>query len=94
MAMAKINISMPDGLLDDIDEIASWLKRSRSGIIQEASAVYVAQLREERKAEERKADIAAARNEMHRLARTLEPFDGTAAVRADRDSHGRKTGGR
>ena len=90
MAMAKVNISLPDGLLDDIDELAAWLKRSRSGIIQEASAMYVMQLREQREAEERRTDIKTARREMKRLAKDLEAFDGTAAVRADRDGHGRK----
>ncbi len=92
MAMAKINISIPDGLLDELDEAATWLKRSRSGVIQEAAAVYVAQVREERAAAERAADIESSRRGMRTLARDLEPFDGTAAVRADRDGHGRKAG--
>lgn len=90
--MAKVNISIPDGLLDDVDETASWLKRSRSGVIQEATAVYVAKIREERAEAERVADIEAARREMKGLAPQLESFDGTAAVRADRDGHGRKAG--
>jgi metal-responsive CopG/Arc/MetJ family transcriptional regulator len=90
--MAKVNISIPDGLLDDVDEAASWLKRSRSGVIQEAAAVYVAKIREERAAAERTADIGAARRELKILAHELEPFDGTAAVRADRDGHGREAG--
>lgn len=94
MAMAKINISMPDGLVDDIDEIATWLKRSRSGIIQEASAMYVSMLHDQRAAEERQADIEAARREMKKLAPELEAFDGTATVRSDRDGHGRKAGQR
>jgi metal-responsive CopG/Arc/MetJ family transcriptional regulator len=94
MAMAKVNISLPDGLLDDIDELAGWLKRSRSGLIQEASALYVAKLREERAAEERRADITRARQDLSALADELEPFDGTTAVRVDRDGHGRKAGQR
>lgn len=94
MAMAKINISVPDGLLEDVDELASWLKRSRSGFIQEATAHYVAQLREERAEAERRADIASARKAMGKLAEELESFNGTAAVRADRDGHGRKAGQR
>ncbi|MDO8846767.1 MAG: ribbon-helix-helix protein, CopG family [Coriobacteriia bacterium] len=94
MAMAKINISMPDGLVEDLDEIAAWLKRSRSGIIQEASAMYVTMLHEQRAAEERQADIGTARREMKKLAKDLGAFDGTAAVRADRDGHGRKAGQR
>ena len=92
MAMAKINVSIPDGLLDDVDELAAELKRSRSGIVQEATALYVARIREERAAEARRTDIASARKEMSKLASELEPFDGTAAVRADRDRGGRKAG--
>ena len=90
--MAKVNISIPDGLLDDVDEAASWLKRSRSGVIQEAAAAYVAKIREERAEAERTADIEAARRELAVLARGLDPFDGTLAVRSDRDGHGRKAG--
>jgi metal-responsive CopG/Arc/MetJ family transcriptional regulator len=92
MAMAKINVSIPDGLLDDVDELAAELKRSRSGIVQEAMALYVARVREELAAEARRRDIEAARKDMSKLAAKLEPFDGTAAVRADRDRDGRKAG--
>lgn len=89
MAMAKINISIPDGLLEDIDDLASWLKRSRSGLIQEATTQYVAQLREEQAAEERRRDIRRARNQLSALGKELPAFDGTAAIRADRDRGGR-----
>lgn len=85
MAMAKINISLPDGLLDDVDELAAWLKRSRSGLIQEATAQYVAQLREEQAAEERRRDISRAIKGMAKLAEELPAFDGTATIRRDRD---------
>jgi len=73
MAMAKINISIPDGLLDEVDEAATWLKRSRSSLIQEAAAAYVAQLREERAAAERDADITSARRGIRELARDWNP---------------------
>lgn len=92
MAMAKINISLPDGLLDDVDELAAWLKRSRSGLIQEATAEYVAHLREELAAEQRRSDINKAIKGMAKLAEELPAFDGTAAIRKDRDRGHRDRG--
>jgi metal-responsive CopG/Arc/MetJ family transcriptional regulator len=91
MAMAKINISLPDGLLDDVDELAGRLKRSRSGLIQEATAEYVARLHEEQAAEERRRDISRARRDLEALGKELPAFDGTAAIRWDRD-HGHRDG--
>lgn len=92
MAMAKVNVSLPDGLLDDIDELAARLKRSRSGIVQEATALYVARIREEREEAERRRSIRESIEGMATLARELEPFDATAAIRAERDRDGRKAG--
>jgi metal-responsive CopG/Arc/MetJ family transcriptional regulator len=94
MAMAKVNVSLPDGLLNDVDELATQLKRSRSGIVQEATALYVARLREERAEAERRESIRGARKGMAKLAGELEPFDAATAIRADRDRDGRKAGER
>ena len=94
MAMAKVNVSLPDGLLDDLDELAAQLKRSRSGIVQEATALYVARMREEREEAERRESIRGAIKGMAKLATELEPFDAAATVRADRDRGGRKAGER
>ena len=43
--MTKLNISMPEELLAEIDAEADELGLSRSGLIQEASARYVAEAR-------------------------------------------------
>jgi len=94
MAMAKINVSIPDGLLDEVDELAADLKRSRSGIVQEATALYVARIREERAEAERRESIRGAIKGIAKLADEFEVFDATAAVRADRDRDGRKAGKR
>lgn len=83
--MAKINISIPDRLLERVDEIASDLQSSRSGFIAEATAHYVTSIEEERAQAERRRKIDAALGEARRISQAVEPFDSTAAVRADRD---------
>lgn len=88
--MAKVNVSLPNELLSQVDEIARDLDRSRSGLVQEATAHYVAHLREEQAERERKESIGGAIKEMRRLAQELPPgIDGTTLIRADRDGdHG------
>ncbi len=90
--MAKVNVSLPDELLDEVDELAASLNRSRSGLVQEATALYVAQARDRRAEAERVRSIKAAREDMRELGKHLAPFDSTASIRADRDRNGRKAG--
>ena len=88
--MAKVNVSLPDELLREVDSLAEEMSRSRSGLVQEATARYVAQAREERAAAERAARIEAAIAKMRELSVKVGSFDAAAAIRADRDSdHGR-----
>ena len=87
--MAKINISLPDELLADVDALAAELERSRSGLVAEATARYVASIRDEQAEAERRMRIDRAVDDMRRLAEEIEPFDSTAAIRADRDRDGR-----
>ncbi|MDO8949140.1 MAG: ribbon-helix-helix protein, CopG family [Actinomycetota bacterium] len=88
-----MNVSLPDSLLDEVDELATSLGRSRSGFVQEATALYVARVRDERAAEERRVSIQQAITGMRELAKHLpDGEDTTAIIRADRDSdHGRRT---
>jgi metal-responsive CopG/Arc/MetJ family transcriptional regulator len=92
--VAKINISIPDELLEEVDALASALKRSRSGLVQEATAKYVAVTNEERARAERRASIDRAMRSARKLSERVEPFDSTAAIRADRDRGGRRAGSR
>ena len=85
--MAKINISLPDGLLDDIDELAAELDRSRSGFVAEASARYVAEIQAERAERERREQIGEAMKGMREIAKHMPPGrDTTELIREDRDS--------
>jgi metal-responsive CopG/Arc/MetJ family transcriptional regulator len=90
--MAKINISIPDALLAEVDSLAAALHESRSGLVQEAAARYVASVREEIARTERRASIERALASARALSEQVEPFDSTAAIRADRDRAGRKAG--
>jgi metal-responsive CopG/Arc/MetJ family transcriptional regulator len=84
--MAKVNVSLPDELLEQVDELAAELDRSRSGLVQEATAQYVARVRDELAAAERVAGIEQAISNMRALSTKVGDFDATAAIRADRDS--------
>jgi len=92
--MAKVNISLPDELLEQVDELARELETSRSGLIQEASARYVTAALEERARIERERSIDEAIAIARELSKQIEPFDTEAAIRADRDRDGRKIGER
>ncbi len=89
--MAKINVSLPDELLLEIDELANELNRSRSGLVAEASARYVAELQAEQAAERRRQDIAAARASAREIAKRVPAGkDTTEIIREDRDTnHGK-----
>ena len=87
-ATAKINVSIPDELLAEVDAIAREFNRSRSGLVAEATERYVAGITEERAAREREARIRAAM--ASRFARSRSEFPpGPPAeeiIRRDRDT--------
>jgi metal-responsive CopG/Arc/MetJ family transcriptional regulator len=62
--MSKLNISMPQELLEQIDAEADVLGITRSGLIQEASVRYMAQSRTDREAEARRLRGQAAARRM------------------------------
>lgn len=89
--MAKVNISLPDGLLSEIDAKAAERGTTRSGFIQEAAAGYVTALDAEKAEAERDARFERALRHAKEIGRMIDPdFDEVAAIRHDRDSdHGR-----
>jgi metal-responsive CopG/Arc/MetJ family transcriptional regulator len=84
--MAKVNVSLPDELLHEVDSLAEELAKSRSGFVQEAAAHYVAQIRAEQAAARRADEIGSAIAQMRELSEEIGTFDSTAFIRADRDS--------
>jgi metal-responsive CopG/Arc/MetJ family transcriptional regulator len=86
--MAKINVSIPDELLAEVDAIAREFNRSRSGLVAEATERYVAGIAEERAAREREARIRQAMAHMREIAKTVPPGPSAEEiVRRDRDTN-------
>lgn len=85
--MAKINVSIPDELLGQVDALARELKRSRSGLVAEATERYVASVAKERAAREREARIRAAMAAMREIAKHVPPGPPVEEIiRKDRDT--------
>lgn len=87
--MAKVNVSLPDKLLYDIDGLAGRRKISRSGFVQEATARYVAELEAEEAQRLRQRQIEAAMQKMRKVGETVGSFDGTTQIRKDRERDGK-----
>ncbi len=88
VATYKVNVSLPEHLVSEIDEAAETLGMSRSGFIAEASSRYVTDVRELTEQERRRKDIRRAIDGFKRI-RTSTPvdyeFDFVAQIRADRE---------
>jgi metal-responsive CopG/Arc/MetJ family transcriptional regulator len=84
--MAKVNVSIPDDLLDQVDALAEALHRSRSGLVREATAQYVTRVKDEQAREERRSSIEEAMRAARELAvRVPSGDDTTGLIRRDRD---------
>jgi len=97
VAVYKVNVSLPEELVSEIDEAAGALGLSRSGFIAEASARYVSDVRNLSAEEQRRKDIDRARATFRRIGAKLPP--GTvdemiAFTRAERDRGWRREGDR
>ena len=86
--MAKPTISLPDGLLEDVDRRAAEAGVSRSAFIQEAIAHYGAELDAEREQDARARRIGEAMRQMREIARQMPPHapDAETVIRAIRDA--------
>lgn len=86
--MAKPTISIPDGMLEDVDRRAAEAGISRSAFIQEAIARYGEALDADREQDARSKRIAAAIAQAREIAKHM-PEDAPSAeeaVRAVRDA--------
>ena len=85
--MAKPTISIPDGMLEDVDRRAAEAGVSRSAFVQEAIARYGADLDAERERDARARRIGAAIEQAREIAKKMPPgVDGTAIIRRFRDA--------
>jgi metal-responsive CopG/Arc/MetJ family transcriptional regulator len=88
VAVYKVNISLPEGLVSEIDEAAGELGLTRSGFVAEASVRYVADVKNLTAEEQRRKDIQRAIDGFRRI-RESHPadydYDYLAQIRADRE---------
>ncbi len=75
MAAYKVNVSLPEHLVAEIDEAAGELGLTRSGFIAEASVRYVADVKNLSAEELRRRDIQRARATWRRIGSTLTEDD-------------------
>ena len=86
--MAKPTISMPDGMLQDVDRRAAEAGVSRSTFIQEAIAHYGTELDADKQHDDRYRRITAAMAGMREIAKHMPPDapDAETIIRAVRDA--------
>lgn len=86
VAAYKVNVSLPEDLVGEIDEVASELGLTRSGFIAEASTRYVADVKNLSAEERRRKDMDRALATFRRIGAKIPPeFDGVAQIRRDRE---------
>jgi len=82
----KVLITVPEKLLDEIDQAAIEEHRSRSDLVREATRRYIA----DRTSRNRPIDDPRVRDALRRMDESRrtwrEPFDSTAVIRQSRDS--------
>ncbi len=71
----KVNVSLPEDLVSEIDEVASGLGMSRSGFIAEASSRYVADIKNLSAEEKRRKDVQRAMAGFRRIGAKLTEQD-------------------
>jgi Arc/MetJ-type ribon-helix-helix transcriptional regulator len=95
-AMAKVMISVPDALLEEIDRAAKAEHRSRSEFVREATRDYLARPRPARRPID-DPEVRAAIADMDRLAQQMRNpnWSGAKEIRKwrDRDRLSRRRGG-
>lgn len=86
MASYKVNISLPEELVCEIDKVAGELGMSRSAFVAEASVRYVADVKNLSAEQQRQKDIRRARAALKRIGAKMDPnFDFIAQIRKDRE---------
>jgi metal-responsive CopG/Arc/MetJ family transcriptional regulator len=75
MAVYKVNVSLPEVLVSEIDEVAASMGLSRSGFIAEASSRYVTDVKNLSAEKQRKKNVDRAIASMRRIGAKLSSQD-------------------
>jgi metal-responsive CopG/Arc/MetJ family transcriptional regulator len=81
--MPKVNVSLPDDVLHELDKAAREAHTSRSAFLAQAVKHLIEELEEEKR-KERRLQAAAA---IDRIREEFGPWDGTAEILKWRDLH-------
>ncbi len=87
--MARINVMMPDDVLQAVDHAAMEEHLTRSAFLKKAAQRYLEEKRLEQEAIERKQRMQKAAANMDKLANKFGKWDGVGTIRQFRD---RRTG--
>ncbi len=87
--MARINVMMPDDVLQMVDHAATAEHLTRSAFLQKAARRYLEEKRLAQEAFERKQRMQQAAANMDKLANKFGKWDGVGTIRQFRD---RRTG--
>lgn len=83
--MARINVMMPDDILETVDHAATAEHLTRSAFLQKAARRYLEAKRLEQEALERKQRMQKAAARMDKLADKFGKWDGVGTIRQFRD---------
>lgn len=81
--VVKINVSMPEEVLEKLDEAAREAHSSRSALLSQAARHFL----EEKEEEKMKARRLQAAERIINIAEKIGPWDGTAEILKWRDQH-------
>ena len=82
----RINISISDKYLKEIEDFCRSEKISKSFLIREATSQYISSIKEEREKEQQRKDRLDAMQIQKRLREKSKPFDLQAELRRIRDN--------
>lgn len=83
--MSKVNVSLPEDLLERIDKLRQERRITRSEFLQRASHTYLEILEEERKEEEKRRGIKEAIRLQDKIRKKIGHWDSTAELRRFRE---------
>ena len=83
--MARINVMIPDDVLQTVDHAAKEEHLTRSAFLQKAARQYLEAKQLEQEALERKQRMQKAAAKMDKLANKFGKWDGVGAIRRFRD---------
>lgn len=82
--MPRVNIMLPDEILEQMDQVAEHEGLNRSQLIRQAFLVYLERRAEDDEKQQRQADIQKAMELQDRLRQRLPPWDALRTLREER----------